>query len=215
MNDKKEEKIFTKAVVVISIVISIVALYFMILYGSANKTAVKYEESSTGKADIGGAFTLIDHDGNNFSSDQLNGKPSLIYFGFTFCPDICPTALEKLSLVVDALAKNNIDITPIFITIDPLRDKPESLKKYLARFHEKFLGLTANNEEDAKKVADQFKVFYEMVPNSDTGKNDHLFDHSSLVYVMDKNGEYVGHFHMGATPEEMVLYVKDYLRNMK
>lgn len=213
MNEKKEERIFTKAVVVISIVIAIVALYFMILYGGASKTAAKYGQSSSGKADIGGFFTLIDYDGNSFSSNQLHGKPSLIYFGFTFCPDICPTALEKLSLVVDILAKNDIDIIPVFITIDPLRDKPEGLKKYLARFHTKFLGLTANNEEDAKKVADQFKVFYEKVPNSDTGRNDHLFDHSSLIYIMDKNGEYIGHFHMGSTPEEMVEYVKDYLRN--
>lgn len=212
MSEKKEEKIFAKVVVVVSVVISIVALYFLILYGDANKKAVKYEDSSTGKADIGGEFSLIDYDGNVFSSNQLHGKPSLIYFGFTFCPDICPTALEKISIVIEDLTKNNIDVTPIFITIDPLRDKPENLKKYLSHFHSKFLGLSAHNEEDAKKVADQFKVFYEQVPDSGTGNNDHLFDHSSLVYVMDKNGEYVGHFHMQSTTEEMVEHVKDYLK---
>lgn len=212
MSDKKEEKVFTKIVAVSAVTIAIVALYFIIIYGTSNKLPSKYEETSTGKADIGGAFTLVDTDGNDFSSDKLLGKYSIIYFGFTFCPDICPTALEKLSIVIDDLAKNNIDVTPIFITIDPLRDKPENLKPYLARFHQKFIGLSANNEEDTRKVADKFKVFYEKIPESGTGRNDHLFDHSSFIYIMDKNGEYIGHFHMQSSPDEMASQIKEIIK---
>lgn len=204
-----EEKTFSKVVVIVAIVITVVAFYFLMISGSATRSPIN--DRSTGKAQIGGEFTLIDFNANPFGSKDLKGKPSLIYFGFTFCPDICPTALQKLTEVLDDLEKLRIDVTPVFITIDPKRDNGELLKQYLGHFHPKFIGLTGS-EIEVKKVADEFKVFYEVIPGSDTGHNDYLIDHSSLVYIMDKNGEYVGHFHIDLSSEEMVEYIRRYVK---
>lgn len=205
----EEEKTFSKVVVIAAIVITIVALYFLMLAGPATK--VSSSDRSTGKPQVGGEFTLTDFNGNPFGSNELKGKPSLIYFGFTFCPDICPTALQKLTSVLDDLAKLRLEITPVFITVDPKRDTGALLKQYLGHFHPKFIGLTGSDIE-IKKVADEFKVFYEIIPGSDTGHNDYLLDHSSLVYIMDKNGEYVGHFHIDLSSEEMVEYIRKYVK---
>lgn len=201
-----EEKTFTKITIVIAVAIAIVALYFLMLSGNSIKT--QSEDKSIGKAEIGGHFTLSDLDGNKFDSDSLQGKISLIYFGFTFCPDICPTALQKISSLLNDLAKYNIDVTPIFITLDPKRDTPDALKTYLGHFHPKLVGLTGSESEIKKVAADQFKVFYEIIPGSDKGNNDYLLDHSSFVYILDKNGEYAGHFHIETSEAEMLNYIR-------
>lgn len=198
-----EEKTFTKVIIIIAIAITIVSFYFLML---SEPTKGQSANRSIGKAEIGGHFVLTDLDSNSFDSDKLKGKISLIYFGFTFCPDICPTALQKLSVLLDDLNKYNINVTPVFITIDPKRDTPIALKKYLAHFHPKLMGLTGSDEQ-IKTVADQFKVFYEVIPGSDKGNNDYLLDHSSLVYILDKNGEYAGHFHISTSEEEMLQYI--------
>jgi protein SCO1/2 len=204
--ENKEEKQFAKIVTVVAIVIAIVALYFMMTVAAPTKPLAG-QGASVGKADIGGEFTLIDQDGQPFGSEQLKGKPSLIYFGFTFCPDICPTSLQKLTSVMDTLDRYKIDVTPVFITIDPQRDTSASLKVYLAHFHKKFMGLTGSPEA-IKKVADEFKVYYAIAPGSDPQQADYLLDHTSLVYLMDKNGEYLAHFHLESSPEEIVEYIR-------
>ena len=198
-----EERAFTKIIIIIAIAITILSFYFLML---PDPTKGQSENKSIGKAEIGGHFVLTDLNGKSFDSDILKGKISLIYFGFTFCPDICPTALQKLSVLLDDLNKYNINVTPIFITIDPKRDVPAALKQYLAHFHPKLMGLTGS-EEQIRVVADQFKVFYEVIPGSDKGNNDYLLDHSSLVYILDKNGEYAGHFHIETSEEEMLQYI--------
>ena len=197
---------FTKIVIVFAIVIAILATYFIMTAGSSNKPLAG-QGASIGKADIGGEFSLMDQDGKPFSNKQLKGKLSLIYFGFTFCPDICPASLQKLTAVMDTLDKYKIDVTPVFITIDPKRDTPASLKAYLGHFHRKFIGLTGKPEE-IKEVADKFKVYYAVAHGSDLNRNDYLLDHTSLVYLMDKNGEYMAHFHIDSDPETMIEYIR-------
>lgn len=212
MLNNKESSVFSKVLIIVSLIIAIVSLYFFVVYKAPDKSRSQEQQQDV---QIGGAFTLINQDGLSFKSEQLNGKPSLIYFGFTFCPDICPTALEKISVVVDVLNSYYTDVTPVFVTIDPLRDKPEVLKQYLSHFNKKFIGLTSDSEEITKKVADMFMVFYEKVPGSGTGRNDHLFDHSSLIYIMDKNGKYLGHIHMQSTADEMVEYIRNLIKQQK
>jgi protein SCO1/2 len=208
MSDKEDQG-FTKIVAVVAIVIVTVAIYFIMTSQIQDKPLAGRGSEIDRKniADIGGDFILIDQDGKTFTSTQLLGKPSLIYFGFAFCPDICPTSLLKMKNVVETLDKYGIDVTPVFITIDPKRDTSESLKKYLANFHSKFIGLTGS-EEDIKSTSDKFKVYYAPTPDSGTKRNDYLLDHTSLVYVMDKNGKYMKHFHIDSKPEEIIEYIR-------
>ncbi|MES2214981.1 MAG: SCO family protein [Pseudomonadota bacterium] len=205
----QEERGFTKIVAVIAIIIITVAIYFIMTSTIQDKPLAGRggEIDRKGDADIGGDFTLIDQDGKTFTNTQLKGKLSLIYFGFTFCPDICPTSLQKITKVIETLDKYGKDVTPVFITIDPKRDTSESLKKYLANFHPKLIGLTGE-EKDIKDTADKFKVFYAPAPGSGTGRNDYLLDHTSLVYIMDKNGKYMKHFHIDSSPEEIIEYIR-------
>jgi len=204
-----EEKNFTKIIAVVAIIIAIVAIYFIMTATVKDKPLAGRgnEIDRQGSVDIGGNFTLTDQDGKTFTNAQLKGKLSLIYFGFTFCPDICPTSLQKITKVINTLDKYGIDVTPVFITIDPKRDTSSSLKKYLGHFHQKFIGLTGN-ADDIKSVADKFKVYYALAPGSGSGANDYLLDHTSLVYIMDKNGRYMTHFHIDSKPEEMIEYLR-------
>lgn len=202
-----EEKGFAKVVAVAAVVITIIALYFIMTASVPPKPLAGQGSMASGKANIGGEFALTDQDGQPFGTAQLKGRPSMIYFGFTFCPDICPTSLQKLTSVMDTLDKYGIDVTPVFITIDPKRDTSASLKTYLKHFHAKFVGLTGS-EEAIKEVADKFKVYYSIAPGSDPKRNDYLLDHTSLVYLMDKDGNYMTHFHIDSHPGEIVEYIR-------
>ena len=135
---------------------------------------------------IGGSFALTDQDGRTVTSDSLKGKPTLIYFGFTYCPDVCPTslllmetALEKLG--PDAAKKVNL----VFITIDPTRDTPKALKAYLASFGPQFVGLTGDATA-IKKVAGEYRVYYAKHPLQGGG---YAMDHSSELYLLGPNGK--------------------------
>lgn len=196
----------TKIIIILSVIIAAISLYMLIAFELPDKPMAG-QGGLEQKADLGGEFVLIDHNGEEFSSEQLKGKMSLVYFGFTYCPDICPTSLSKIAKVLETLDKYQIDITPVFITVDPNRDKSNVLKEYLGHFNNKFIGLTGT-EEEIRKAADKFKVFYANTEESKNGKNDYMIDHSSFVYLMDKNFEYKKHFYMSSTPEEMIEYIR-------
>lgn len=206
---QKEERNLVKALIVIAIIIAVVAVYFIMTSSIKDKPIAGRgsQIDRKGGGDIGGEFTLVDQNNQSFSSEQLKGKTSLIYFGFSFCPDICPTSLNKMAKVVETLGKYNIDVTPVFISLDPERDTPEILQKYLLTFGDKFVGLTGDKEK-VKAVADKFKVFYALAPGSNVGTNGYLLDHTSLLYIMDKNGKYMHHFHIDSSPEEIIEYLR-------
>ena len=155
---------------------------------------------------IGGPFTLVDQDGRTVTSDSLKGKPTLIYFGFTYCPDVCPTslllmetALEKLG--PDAAKKVNL----VFITIDPERDTPALLKGYVTNFGPTFIGLTGTPDQVAA-AARAYRVYYQKVPGKDGGP--YIMDHSSIVYLLDRNGRFVTHFTHDAKAEAIAKGVE-------
>lgn len=148
------------------------------------------ETRSYGKPNIGGhPFALTDHDGKQFTEKDLLGKFSLIYFGFSHCPDICPDELDKLGVWLDALDENNIDVQSIFITCDPARDTPEVLKEYLSDFHDGIIGLTGSYN-DIKEMCKQYRVYFSTPPNIKPGQ-DYLVDHSIFFYLMDPEGQFV------------------------
>ncbi|KAG7892886.1 hypothetical protein KL936_001060 [Ogataea polymorpha] len=148
------------------------------------------QNRGVGKPLIGGPFNLIDTEGRPFTQENLKGKFSIIYFGFTHCPDICPDELDKLGLILDGLkSKHNIELQPIFITCDPARDSPEVIKEYLKDFHPSIIGLTGDYDE-IKKCCKNYRVYFSTPRNVKPGQ-DYLVDHSIFFYFMDPEGEFI------------------------
>lgn len=141
--------------------------------------------SLPGAAKIGAPFELSRTDGTRFSSAALTGKPYAIFFGFTHCPDICPTTLLEMTEHLKALGPKADNLSVLFVTVDPTRDRPEHLKLYLSAFDPRIIGLTGTTEEVAA-VAKSYRVFYEKVPSKDG--TDYTMNHTASVYLMDKAG---------------------------
>lgn len=196
-----------KIIIGVSLLIGVGALYLLLSLKTPDKPLAGQVNIYEDNAEIGGDFELIDQNGEIFSSDELKGKLSLIYFGFTSCPDICPTSLNKITKAVEILSENKIDIVPVFITIDPSRDTPAVLKEYLKHFHPKFIGLT-DDEKQIREVADKFKVYYAKAASENDNDQDYMLDHSSFTYLMDKNGKYLNHFYLDSAPSEIMEFLK-------
>lgn len=196
-----------KIIIGVSLLIGVGALYLLLSLKTPDKPLAGQVNIYEDNAEIGGDFELIDQNGELFNSDELKGKLSLIYFGFTSCPDICPTSLNKITKAVEILSENKIDIVPVFITIDPSRDTPAVLKEYLKHFHPKFIGLTGD-EKQIREVADKFKVYYAKAASENDNEQDYMLDHSSFTYLMDKNGKYFKHFYLDSTPSEIMEFLK-------
>ena len=130
---------------------------------------------------IGGPFSLIDQNGERRTDKDYRGKFMLVYFGYTYCPDVCPTTLAVLSAALDKLGTKADDVVPVFISVDPKRDTPETLKSYLAAFGPRFVGLTGTDEEVAT-AAKAYRVFYQVHPGEGGA---YTLDHSSVIYLMD------------------------------
>lgn len=205
-NQKNSNRV-TRIIIILSIIIAALSAYILLAIDLPNKPLAGRGGNINDDVPIGGEFTLTDQDGNKFGSAQMNGHLSLVYFGFTYCPDICPTTLNKLSSVISTLEKYQIDILPIFITIDPARDTSTLLKEYLGHFHPKFIGLSGD-ESEVKKVAELYKVFYARAAPPKHGANNYMIDHSSFVYLMDKKGRYMKHFYMNTPEEEIIEYIR-------
>ena len=205
--NKNSNNKLNKIIIILSIIIAAFSFYMLVYVELPNKPLAGKGDSFAGNAAIGGDFVLTDYNGNKFSSENLKGKLSLIYFGFTYCPDICPTTLQKLTNVLSVLDKYQIDVNPVFITIDPNRDKAALIKEYLGHFHPKFIGLTGS-EEEVRKTANLFKVYYAKSQDPSYTGGNYMVDHSSFIYLMDKNGKYMKHFYFSTTPEEIVEYIR-------
>jgi len=156
---------------------------------------------STGKALIGGAFNLTAHTGKRMTDKDFRGKYMLVYFGYTFCPDICPAELQVMSAALDALGKTAEKIAPIFITVDPERDDVKQMAQYMAHFHKSFVGLTGTVQE-IKDAAKKYRVYFAKVKDK-SSTAEYLMDHSSIIYLMDGKGEYVTHFTYGTSPDKI------------
>ena len=151
-----------------------------------------------GRGTVGGPFSLTDQTGRRRNDTEFRGKLLIIYFGYTYCPDVCPTELQQIGLAVEHLGDVGSAVQPLFITIDPARDTPEVLAQYVPSFHPRLLGLTGTSDEIAA-VAQEFKVVYTKYQPSDGGP--YLIDHTGFVYIVDRSGKYRGFFPPG-TPED-------------
>ena len=162
----------------------------------------------SGVADIGGPFTLVDQSGNEVTEAALLGKHSLIYFGYTFCPDVCPTSLQTMSMALDTLGEDAEAVQPIFITVDPERDDVEQMAAYAEHFHPSFLNLTGSVEQ-VSAAAKAYRIYYRKV--EDDSASEYLMDHSSIYYLMGPDGKFVRHFNHNATPKEIAEGIEESL----
>ncbi|MFM8747780.1 MAG: SCO family protein [Aestuariivirga sp.] len=149
------------------------------------------EDRGSGVALVGGPFTLTDHNGRALTEKTFLGKYMLVFFGFTFCPDVCPTELQVITAALDQMGPAGDAIQPVFITIDPERDTPATLKAYVGNFHPRLIGLTGTPEQVAA-AASAYRVYYAKVSNSSSAA-DYLMDHSSIIYLMGPDGRFVKH----------------------
>jgi protein SCO1/2 len=154
---------------------------------------------------IGGPFTLVDQDGRTVTQDDLRGKLALVFFGFTFCPDVCPTELQAIGQTMDLLGPQAAQVRPVFITVDPARDTPAKMKEYVGLFHPSITGLTGTPEQ-VSAAARAWRVYYNKV--TPPGSSDYLMDHSSYTYLMGRDGSLRALFRPGITPEEMVTAIR-------
>ncbi|MBV8188888.1 MAG: SCO family protein [Alphaproteobacteria bacterium] len=157
---------------------------------------------------IGGPFRLVDQNGRTVTDADLKGKWSLIYFGYTHCPDACPTTLNEIAIALDDLGPKRDAVRPVFITVDPERDTPQLLKGYVENFGPTFVGLTGTAQQ-VDAAARAYRVYYQKVPGKDGGP--YLMDHSSIVYLLDRNGRFVTHFTHEAKAEAITAAVKKLL----
>jgi cytochrome oxidase Cu insertion factor (SCO1/SenC/PrrC family) len=176
-----------KKAFLIGLIPAIIVLYFTMLPQKKNEAL------------IGGEFTLIDQNARNFSSKQLRGKYFLLYFGFTNCPNICPTDIAIISAAMDTLKSDKV--VPVFITIDPKRDTPERLQQFFTGFNKNFIALTGSPEV-LKDVQFNYKIYSQEVKVSD--RAGYVFEHSSYTYLMGKKGEFITHFPHNSDPAELV-----------
>jgi protein SCO1/2 len=146
---------------------------------------------------IGGAFALTDQNGQRRTDADFRGKILLVYFGFTYCPDICPTDLQQMGLAMDRLGAAGGEVQPIFITVDPERDTAEHLKDYMPMFHPRFIGLTGDASATHQAAA-AYRAYYAKVP---LDKGDYTVDHSAFIYMIGRKGEYLGFFPPGTSAD--------------
>ncbi|MBM3610157.1 MAG: SCO family protein [Alphaproteobacteria bacterium] len=159
-------------------------------------------------ATIGGPFSLKDTKGNRVTSNHFQGKYLLVYFGYTFCPDICPTALDNMTEALSLLGSDAVKIQPLFITVDPKRDTESQLESYMKNFHPSFKALTGS-EEDIKNAMTAYKVYASVVEGSTP---EYLVDHSSIVYLMDPGGQFMTHFTHQTPGHEIAFKIRELLK---
>lgn len=160
--------------------------------GSATKSAVP----------IGGAFTMTDHTGKTVTDADFRGKYLLVYFGYTYCPDVCPTELGAMAKALDLLGQQSVKVQPLFITVDPERDTVAHLKDYVGLFHPDLVGLTGTPEQ-VRDTARAYRVYYAKAPQKDAKPDEYLMDHSSFIYLMAPDGGFAGVYPAGTTADRI------------
>jgi len=175
---------------------------------------LQFERESLANSDgetgepIGGSFTLVNQDGKTVTEKDFGGKLLLVTFGFTYCPDVCPTKLQDMALTLDALGTEAQAVQPLFISIDPQRDTPSQMKGYVALYHNNIQGLTGTPEQIAA-VARTFKVYYKH--GEDVGGGDYMMDHSTQIYLLDQAGKALEVFAEGTDVEAMTRAIRTHL----
>ena len=163
---------------------------------------------------VGGPFTLVDHTGRTVTDADFRGRYLLIFFGYTYCPDVCPTSLQTIREAMDLLDDDGKSVQPVFVSVDPGRDAPEVLKLYVEMFGRRIMGLTGTEQQIAS-AAKAYGVYYARV-SEDGGKNgkgdSYLMNHSAITYLMGPGGEFLTHFSHGTKAGEMAERIRAFVK---
>lgn len=192
----------TRVIVLLSaaaVLIGIVAGGFLVVTGARGDPFAGCRRTSVagGSADIGGPFTLTNTTGERVTEEEVIDGPTLIYFGYSFCPDVCPLDLSRNAVAADTLAERGIDVGQAFVTIDPARDTPEALAGFTENIHPDLVGLSGS-PDDIAEAAEAYRVYY----NRGSGDDEfYLMDHSTFTYLMAPEAGFLEFYPSDATPE--------------
>ena len=204
MSDDKLEPSRHRPIIIVAAILAVVVglgLGFLIPVG---QPGLEVSQSF-----LGGEFEMVNHLGETVTQETFKGRHMLVYFGYTFCPDVCPTELQSVTVALNDMGKTADEITPVFVTIDPERDDVAAVREYIGFFHPRLVGLTGTPAQ-VQTITDAFGVFYARA--RDTGEtSDYLMDHSSLIFLMDEDGQYITHIRTGTSPEVMARLLTDAL----
>lgn len=168
------------------------------------------EELMWNRTRIGGPFTLTDHTGKKRALADFRGRFTLLYFGFTNCPDVCPTDLYSMSKAIEELGPDGEKVNLVFVTLDPERDTPEKLSQYISLFHPRLVALTGTPGE-IRNAANLYKVYFQKTKLGE-GANDYTVDHSAFVYLLNPEGRYLGFYPPNTSPYRIAQIVRQWLQ---
>lgn len=193
----------TRLVAIGAVVIAAVFLGVTVFLGFRDDSSDKYAQcrnsAIAGGGDLGGPFELVNAAGQTVTDVDVITEPSLIYFGYTYCPDVCPLDVDRNAGAVDELAERGMSVTPIFITVDPKRDTPEVIGDFASNMHPKMIGLTGSPEQ-IKAASDAYRTYYKL---HDDGTDDYLVDHSTFSYLVMPGEGFVDFFRRELTPDQL------------
>ena len=196
------------------VITGLLILALVVVIGIAGRGLLSGDDSAgSGAVDIGGPFTLVDKDGRIWTEKDLIDRVSVIFFGYTYCPDVCPTELASIGQAIDELSDKEIEnVLPIFITVDPDRDTQELVGTYVSYFHPKMVGLTGTFEQ-TDAATKQYRAYYKYVDRVE-GDDSYLVDHSAITYVMGPDGNFIRHFSYGTSPEDITAGLRAILKEL-
>jgi protein SCO1/2 len=199
---------FRNRLALISFLLLVAVAAGAILWRQADTVPGMGRVVTTGQIDVGGPFQLVDQNGKHVSDADFRGRYMLIYFGYSFCPDVCPTTLAVMADALGKMGKDGEKIVPVFITVDPARDTPKVLKPYMAAFGQRFVGLTGDAAAIGK-VEKEYRVYSKKRP-LDPAKPDgnYAMDHSSVIYLVGPDGKLVNFYDEAISPADLAADLK-------
>jgi len=192
----------------------IITALFITMTGVISPVSADQASSTPQKITTGGRFMLKDQTGKILTDEDFKGDFMLVYFGYTYCPDICPTSLQTIAHAMDLLGKDGDVIQPIFITVDPQRDTVKVLREYVAAFHPRLIGLTGS-QAAINSVAKKYRVRFKKVSESGGINDDYSIDHTSSVFLMGPDGKYITRFSHATTSKQMAAKLRTYISKFK
>lgn len=196
----------TVAIAAAAVVVAGLGATLVVTQMNTSQTFADCGTSAVAGGDIGGPFTLVDENGLTVTDTDVITKPTLIYFGYTFCPDVCPLDVMRNAQAVDILDEQGVDVTPVFITIDPARDTPDIVGDFTDNFHDRMIGLTGS-EEQVAAASRAYKTFYQ---KSGDDPEYYLMDHTTFSYLTLPDVGFVEFFRQDASPEDIAATIACY-----
>jgi len=211
MNEPQKEPVAKRIAIAVAVLAATILVFTLYLPGMRPQQPIAVTTNMTaGTVAIGGPFTLVDTKGAAVTEASLEGRYSLIFFGFTHCPDICPLTLQTVTRALEIAGAAADNVQPVFITLDPARDTPETMASYVANFHPRMVGLTGTPEQ-VTAAAKAYKVYAAKSPIKDAGgaeTGDYSITHTGYIYLMDRAGKYLAHFDKDVAAEDIAARLR-------